>query len=45
MFDKCGDEVWDKWDEFLQNAEVQGKSSKSIITSVLLMQANRGGWF
>jgi hypothetical protein len=27
IFDKFGDEVWDKWDEFLQNGEDQGQSS------------------
>jgi hypothetical protein len=28
MFDKCGDEVWDKWDEFLQNTDQDGMSNK-----------------
>jgi hypothetical protein len=44
IFDKFGDDVWDKWDEFLKNAEVHGKSKKGIMTYLLLIQANRRGW-
>lgn len=28
MFDKFGDKVWDKWDEYLKNADDHGKSKK-----------------
>jgi hypothetical protein len=27
MFDKVGHDVWDKWDEYLQEADVDGKSN------------------
>jgi hypothetical protein len=37
MFDKFGDEVWDKWDDFLKNAEVDGKSKTGIMKYLLLI--------
>jgi hypothetical protein len=28
MFEKVGRNVWDKWDDYLQNADGDGKSNK-----------------
>jgi hypothetical protein len=41
-FNKVGDEVWNKWDEFLQQEEERGKSNKSLSISPLLILVNRG---